>query len=113
MAMCWPKAFIPTIPKGYKPPPENLRRPKKPTPAPPPKTNQGKRYYYFDMQYKTAKGRRWKKYTKFIWLSDATIAEVAKAPMLRVLQILAPLPQAATVDYFRLIKYEGEEIWQL
>jgi len=63
------------------------------------------------MRYKTPKGRKWKKYIKFIWLSDATIAEVAKAPMLRVLQILAPLPQAAVVDYFRLIKYEGEEIW--
>jgi len=65
------------------------------------------------MRYKTAKGMQWKKHMKFIWLSDAIIDEVAKAPMLRVLQILAPLPQATTVDYFRLIKYEGEEIWPL
>ena len=63
------------------------------------------------MRYKTPKGRQWKKHIKFKWLSDAMINEVAKAPMLRVLQILAPLPQAATVDYFKLIKYEGEEIW--
>jgi hypothetical protein len=65
------------------------------------------------MQYKTAKGRQWKKHKKFIWLSDATMDKVAAAPMLEVLQILAPLPQAAVVDYFRLIKYEGEEIWPL
>ena len=54
---------------------------------------------------------QWKKHVKFMWLSDATLNEVVKAPMLRVLQILAPLPQAATVDYFKLIRYEQEEIW--
>jgi len=70
-----------------------------------------KRYYFFEMRYKTPKGRQWKTYIKFMWLNDATLAEMAKAPMLRVLQLLAPLPQAAFVDYFRLIKYEGEEIW--
>jgi hypothetical protein len=102
-----------SYPRAYKPPPENLRRPNKPTPAPPPKNNNYKKYYFFEMQYKTAKGRQWKKHMKFLWLSDATMDKVAKAPMLEVLQILAPLPQAATVDYFRLIKYEGEEIWPL
>lgn len=63
------------------------------------------------MRYKTPKGMQWKKHVKFMWLSDATLNEVVKAPMLRVLQILAPLPQAATVDYFKLIRYEQEEIW--
>ncbi len=70
----------------------------------------GKQYYFIEMQYKSPKGVQWKKYAKFMWLSDATIDELIKAPMLQVLKILA-LPPAAAVDNFKLIRYKGEEIW--
>ena len=88
-----------SYPRAYKPPPKNLRRPDKPTPAPPPK----RCWCYIEMQYKTPKSLRWKIFKRNMLLSDKMIEHIAKVPIEETLQRLF-LPVVSAIAHFKLIR---------
>ena len=91
-------------PRAYKPPPKNIKRPNKPTPAPPSKRH----WCYVEMQYKTPKGMRWKIFKREMLLSDKMIEHIAKVPIEETLRILL-FPMVSAIAHFKLIKMSLSE----